>query len=101
MIGPKEISKLIDSELGGDRSLTNLHNCKLEKCLIRPKKRKLRFGREVKEYWIVLEEDPVDCEGFKVFFEAETGRFGLAMHAEPFGYVCNFHDTFTAAFKSM
>lgn len=98
---PKEISKVIEKEINGDWSISNAHNCDLKKCLVRPNRRKVQFFREVKEVWIVLEEDPEDFEGYKVFFDDETGRFGLAGYSEPFSYVCNSHDTFLAAFKSM
>ena len=98
---PKEISKLIEREINGDWSISNWHGCDLKKCLVRPKKRKLRFGDELKDAWIVLEENVNTLEGFKVFFDEETEKFGLAEHSEPFSYVCNFHDTFLAAFKSM
>ncbi|MGI9055914.1 MAG: hypothetical protein ACR2F2_08955 [Pyrinomonadaceae bacterium] len=98
---PKEISKLIEKEINGDWSISNWHNCDLKKCLIRPKRRKIRFGAEIKEVWIVLEEKPEIFEGFRVFFDDETKIFGLVQHSEPYGYACNSHDTFLAAFKSM
>ena len=98
---PKEVSQLIEKEINGDWSISNLHGCDLKKCLVRPKKRKLRFGNETKEIWIVLEENPETLEGAKVFFDKETKKFGLALYSEPFSYACNSHDTFLAAFKSM
>ena len=98
---PKEISKLIEKEINGDWSISNLHGCDLKKCLIRPKRRKLIFKGETKDFWIVLEEKPGTLEGFKIFFDDETKKFGLADYSKPYGYVCNSHDTFIAAFKSM
>lgn len=98
---PKEISQIIEREINGDWSISNLHGCNLKKCLVRPKRRKLRFGNEIKEFWIVLEECPETLEGFKIYFDERTKKFGLAGHSEPFGYVCNSLDSFLAAFKSM
>ena len=98
---PKEITQIIEREINSDWSISNLHGCDLKKCLIYPKRRKLRFGEEIKEVWIVLEEESETLEGFKVFFDDETNKFGLAGYSDPIGYVCNFHDTFLAAFKSM
>ena len=98
---PKEISLLIEKEINGDWSITNWHNCDLKRCLIRPKKRKIQFGAEIKEVWIVLEENPETLEGFKVFFDDETKKFGLVMPSNSFDYAVNSHDTFLAAFKSM
>ena len=98
---PKEISRIIEKEINGDWSISNAHNCDLKKCLVRPKKRKIQFFREVEEVWIVLEEEPETLEGYKVFFDEETKKFGLAGYSEPYGYICHSHDTFLAAFKSM
>ncbi len=98
---PKEISKLIEKEINGDWSISNWHNCDLKQCLVRPKRRKLLMNGEVREFWIVLEENPETLEGFKVFFDDEAKKFGLADYSEPYGYVCNSHITFIAAFKSM
>ena len=98
---PKEISNIIEREINGDWSISNAHNCDLKKCLVRPKRRKLYSAGESKEFWIVLEEEPETLEGYKVFFAEETKKFGLADCSEPYDYVCNSHDTFLAAFKSM
>jgi len=46
---PKEISKVIEKELNGDWSITNLHGCDLKKCLIRPKKRKVIWNEGMRE----------------------------------------------------
>lgn len=97
----KEITRIIEKEINGDWSITNWHNCHLKKCLVRPKRRKIRFGDETKEVWIVLEENPEDLDEDKIFFDENTKKFGLAMHSNPFGYACNSHDTFLAAFRSM
>ena len=98
---PKEISQIIEKEINGDKSISNMHRCDLKKCLVRPRKRKLIFPKEIKECWIVLEEDPLNLEGFKIFFDEENKKFGLAGHGEPYAYVCNLHDTFLEAFESM
>ena len=98
---PKEISQIIEKEVNGDWTISNLHGCDLKRCLVRPKRRKLYFGNEIKEYWIVLEELPETLHGFKIYFDERTKKFGLAGHSEPFGYVCNSHDIFLKDFKSM
>ena len=49
----------------------------------------------------MLEENIETLEGWKNFYDEETGGFGPTGHSEPNGYVYNFHDTFIAAFKSM
>lgn len=103
-MSPKEISKIIEREINGDWSVSNRHGCDLRKCLVRPKKRKLNFHHEIRDAWIVLEEDPVNLEGFMIFYNEETNKFGLAGRFDSsgyYGFVCNSHDTFLAAFKSM
>ncbi len=98
---PKEISQIIEREINGDWSITNWHSCDLKKCLIRPKKRKIHFGEGLREVWIVLEENPESLEGHKVFFDEESKKFGIVVPSNAFGYACNSHDTFLAAFESM
>lgn len=99
---PKEISKLIEKEIGGDWSITNWHACDLKKCLVRPKRRKVIFGDGIKEVWIVLEEDPIKLDKIKIYFDEETKKFGLVMlsHDET-GFAVNSHDTFLEAFEAM
>ena len=98
---PKEVLQMIEREIGGDWSISNWHACDLKKCLVRPKKRKIIFGGETREAWIVLEEDPINLNKFKVFYNERTNKYGLVEHSEPFGYAVNSHDTFLDAFKSM
>ena len=101
---PKEISQMIEKEINGDWSISNAHGCDLKKCLIRPKKRAFDFHSEIRDAWIVLEEDPINLEGIMVYFDEETNKFGIAMRSELpncYGYICNSHDTFIKAFKSM
>src|SRR5262245_31531625 len=98
---PKEVTRIIEKEINGDWSISNWHGCDLKKCLIRPKKRKISIRSEITEVWIVLEEDFETYEGWKVFFNEETRKFGLAAFAEPISFAVNSHDTFIGAFKSM
>ena len=93
---------MIEKEIAGNWLITNWHSCDLKKCLVRPKKRKVHFGDGLKEVWIVLEEDPVELDETKVYFDEETGKFGLVMPSrDAFGFACNSHDTFLEAFESM
>lgn len=101
---PKEIAQLIEKEINGDWSISNLHGCDLKKCLIRPKRRTLNFHNGIRDTWIVLEEDPINLDKFMIYFDEETNKFGLAERSESskyYGFVCNSYDTFIAAFKSM
>lgn len=99
---PKEITLMIEKEIGGDWSISNWHACDLKKCLIRPKRRKVIWHDGAREVWIVLEEDPIELDKIKIYFDEETKKFGLIMPSrEGFGFAVNSHDTFLEAFKAM
>lgn len=99
---PKEISQMIEKEIGGDWSISNWHGCDLKKCLIRPKKRKVFWFGGVKEVWIVLEEDPLELDKIKICFDEETKKYGLVFPSHKgFGFAVNSHDTFLEAFEYM
>ena len=99
---PKKISQMIEREINGDWSITNWHNCDLKKCLVRPKKREVIFGNGIKEVWIVLEENPLELDQIKIYFDDETKKFGLVMPSgDGLGFACNSDDTFLEAFKKM
>lgn len=64
----------------------------------------MNFFTEIRDAWIVLEEDPINLEGLMVYFDAKTNKFGIAERSKSskcYGFVCNSHDTFIAAFESM
>lgn len=93
---------MIEKEIGGDFSITNWHGCDLKKCLIRPKKRKVFFAAGIKEVWVVLEEDPLELDKQKIFFDDKTKKFGLVIHSRnAFGLAVNSYDTFLEAFEAM
>lgn len=96
---------MIEAEIGGDYSITNAHACDLTKCLVRPKRRNVRFyGRaesQIREVWIVLEEEPDSLDGFKIFFDEDNRTFGLVQDSDPYGLACNVHKSFIDSFKSM
>jgi hypothetical protein len=101
---PNEITQIIEKEINGDWKISNHHYCDLKKCLIRPKQITLNFYHGIRQAWIVLEEDPINLDGFMIYFDEETNRFGLVERSEAskyYGFVCNSSDTFIAAFKSM
>ncbi len=82
---PNEITELISAEVGDDWSLSNNHGVDLKKCLVTPERRvyddSFDEGRTV-ELWLVLEESPADGAGYKIVFDEETRRFGLAVSSK-------------------
>lgn len=101
-MGPKEIVQMIEKEIAGDWSISNAHGCDLRKCLVRPKRRNLTlFDGSARDGYIVLEEYPETHEGYTVFFDEASGRFGLAQPIGSRNHVLGFHESFLAAFKAM
>lgn len=99
---PKEITQLIEKEINGDWSISNLHGCDLKKCLVRPRKRPfVVFGGEKRDFYLVLEENPETCDGYKIVFDDEKKRFGLAQYGEPYDYFLCYYDSFLITFKGM
>ena len=101
------VRELIEREVAGDWSLTNLHGCDLRRCLVRPELREYDDcggGRPLVEpypvirLWLVLEETPEDHDGYKIVFGEEAGMFGLAVPGSPrdvfIGYYGSFLDTY-------
>jgi hypothetical protein len=101
-MGPKEIVRIIEKEIGGDWTISNAHGCDLKECLVRPKRRKFKlFDDTVRNMYVVLEEYPETHEGYNVIFDSASGRFGLGQSTDSRNYVLGFHNSFLAAFKAM
>jgi hypothetical protein len=98
---PEEIKAVIEQEIGGDWSRSNLHGCDLHRCLVEPVKRQyensFKKGEEL-TLWLVLEECPEEPDtGYKIVFDEETGDFGLVTS----GAFIGFYGTFLKTFESM
>ena len=101
-MGPKEIVQMIEKEIGGDWSISNLHQCDLKRCFVRPKRRKMVvFDGTARDMWVVLEENPETLNGYKVIFDEDGHRFGLAESYDSTPFVLGFHKSFLAAFRAM
>ena len=99
-----EVSEIIEREIGGDWSLSNLHGVDLRRCLVKPTKKvykdSFREGEKV-ELWLVLEEVPEDHSGYKIVFDERRRLFGLATKGLDgadvlIGYYGSFVDTLEA-----
>ena len=83
----KYIIEKIRKELQEGRSnINNLHGItgdNIEEHLILPNKQKYicEIGTEklICEFWTVLEEDPKDKSGYKIFYDEEDNLFGLGI----------------------
>lgn len=101
------VRQLIQSEVAGDWSLTNLHGCELRRCLVPPvlrefddcgSSRLLLEPCPLIRLWLVLEELPEDRSGYKIVYGEEAGAFGLAIPGNDrdvfIGYYGSFLDTY-------
>jgi len=103
------VRELVECEVAEDWSLPNAHGCDLWRCLVPPTLREYddsgwRLPTEshpVVRLWLVLEELPEDCSGYKIVYGEEAMMFGLAvpgMAGAPrdvfIGYYGSFLDTY-------
>jgi hypothetical protein len=102
-----ELRDRIVREIAGDWSRTNLHGCDLRQCLVTPIKQSFEDPNDptqAVELWLVLEEDPENCNGYKVVYDESTDTFGLASPSfSPGrnGYIGFYGSTFLEAFNAM
>ncbi len=78
---PAEISALILKEIKNDWDHTNAHGVALRACLVAPELRSfvdVMDSSQIWRLWLVLEENPISRDGYKVVFDERAGVFGLA-----------------------
>ncbi len=101
---PKEIMQIIEREINGDWSISNLHGCDLKKCLVRPQKKlyvECFSKAENYELWLVLEECTETFDGYKIVFDEKRKEFGLAMSTVERDCFLGFYGTFLETYESM
>lgn len=106
----EEVRSLVEQEIGGEWALTNAHGCDLRRCLVNPELREygdFGGGRDLDNpvtsisLWLVLEENPDDCSGYKIVYGEECGMFGLASSSARGDVFLGFYGTFREAFTGM
>jgi hypothetical protein len=78
----EEVSARVKREIGENWQLSNAHGVDLRQCLVIPEKRHyedISPGGGTAELWLVLEEDPVLRDGYKIVYGESRDEFGLAM----------------------
>jgi len=101
-----ELRARIEREIGANWTRTNAHGCDLRRCLITPVKRSFEAEYDASatvDLWIVLEEHPESCDGYKIVYDEKTERFGLAcpgIHGREV-HLGAYGDTFMQAFDAM
>ena len=76
----EEVANIVKTEIGINWDISNAHGVDLRKCLVQPEKKNYKTGTngEMRELWLVLEEDPIDRLGYKIVFDEKRRKFGLA-----------------------
>ena len=77
-----EVKQVVVAEIGDDWDRSNAHGIGFDRCLIPPHKTFFSSPlnpNEQTELWIVLEEDPETCSGYKIVFDEVSHSFGLAI----------------------
>ncbi len=84
-MSPEEIKKIVETEIEGLEETPNFHGINLKKCLVQPYKVTAReptvkdgnFKNQLEKVWIVLEENPGEPIGYKIYYDESCAEFGL------------------------
>lgn len=86
-----EVANLVRQQIGNRWDQSNAHGVDLQRCLVQPKRVQMgAMGASIPNpggkavdttvwVWVVLEEDPVKRDGYKIVMEEDTREFGLAI----------------------
>jgi hypothetical protein len=104
-----DVSKRIEAEIGGRWSDSNLHGIDLRQCLVRPTLTKVihqrvrdgRIHEELVEVWLVLEEKPIERNGYKIVFDEDSLSFGLAWSSAPHPLLFGLYGDFITTMKAI
>lgn len=104
-----DVSRLIKEQIGTVDSLPNSHGVDLRRCLTTPTIIKVVHRDVLKKditetVWLVLEERPVEKDGYFIIFNEERGLFGLAapgFPSDPFPVLCGYYGDFPTTLGSM
>jgi hypothetical protein len=99
-----DVRALVEAEIAGNWSASNLHEVDLRSSLVQPKLiqvihervNKGRVHREVLNLWLVLEENPLTKDGYRIVYDECAGQFGLVTDGALVGFYGDFLSTFQA-----
>lgn len=98
------IRKIIQAEIGDDWSRSNLHGVDLRTCLVEPSLQSFKGqpqGAPDWRLWLVLEEDPIGCSGYKIAYDPDDQQFCLAYGAQPGASYVGHYGSFLDALGAM
>jgi hypothetical protein len=109
----KDVSKLIEDEIASvgeawfTRPENNPHGIELSRCLGEPERvlctntfPGFRGGKPF-EAWLVLEALPNDDDGYRIIFDEESGKFGLACGTRRDPIFIGWHGSFLNTVQGM
>ena len=99
----QDVRARIEREIAANWSRSNAHGCDLRRCLIEPVKKPCPDASKPGQFidlWLVLEEDPIGRDGYKVVYDEQSNQFGLAFTTDN-TYIGEYGETFFEAFDAM
>jgi hypothetical protein len=108
----RDVSRIIEDQIGNRECLPNSHHIDLRRCLTTPTlikvtHRRVLSGRtkdSIETVWLVLEERPTEKDGYKIIYNEERGLFGLASSGfprDPFPVLCGYYGSFPTTLACM
>ena len=109
---PDEIEQLVQEQIAGRWSESNDHGIDLHFSLVTPTQIKViewrvKDGRSMESLlavWLVLEERPVEKDGYQIVYSEQMKTFGLASSGATdaqLPVLCGWYGDFLTTFKSM
>ncbi|HVC97190.1 MAG TPA: hypothetical protein VND64_26155 [Pirellulales bacterium] len=107
---PAAVRELIEREIAGNWSISNMHGCDLRRCLVEPELQEYEIRASgtpigdrssVTRLWLVLEEFPDDRRGYKIVYGEDARMFGLAVTGTPRDAFVGYYGTFLETFLAM
>ena len=100
----KEVVARVHAQINGDWSRSNAHGCNLKSCLVEPVQ--IEYSginpEDTFELWLVLEEDPIKRDVYKIVYDEEEDLFGLAIIDQAGVHMfLGFYGSFLDAFDGM
>ncbi len=100
-----KIKQIIQAEIKGDFTISNLHGVDLKNCLVEPYIETLedsfKEGHMVQMY-VVLKEHPESDEGYQIVYDPKENMFGLSIQGkEQLRVFLGFDGTFLESLQGM
>jgi hypothetical protein len=98
------VRRLVEQELATLDGQVSVNGLDLQRCLVHPTLQTFKgYPKDSPDWelWVVMEEDPADCSGYKVAYDPEDGAFCLAYGRQPGAQYIGHYGGFLDALRSM